>query len=101
MDTHCHWLIQRNSTYNREGIPMSLCFSGLQTPCRAYPVTVDISSTHPLMKLAQVIPWPALAELVLPDLKRTTAKGQWWRGRKLKEGVSNLLIPCQRRRPNS
>lgn len=36
------------------------------------------------MQLAQVMPWPALAELVLPDLKRTTAKGQWWRGRKLK-----------------
>jgi transposase, IS5 family len=63
---------------------MSLCFSGLHTPCRAYPVTVDVSSTHPLMQLAQVIPWAALAELVLPDLKRTTAKGQWWRGRKLK-----------------
>jgi transposase, IS5 family len=63
---------------------MSLCFSGLCTPCRAYPVTVDVSSTHPLMQLARVIPWLALADLVLPDLKRTTAKGQWWRGRKLK-----------------
>jgi hypothetical protein len=47
-------------------------------------VTIDVSSSHPLMQLARVIPWPALADLVLPDLKRTTAKGQWWRGRKLK-----------------
>ena len=71
-------------TPNREGLPVSLCLSGLHTPCRAYLVTIDVSPTHPLIQLAQVIAWPALAELVLPDLKRTTAKGQWWRGRKLK-----------------
>ena len=63
---------------------MSLCFSGLDMPCRAYPVTIDVSPSHPLMQLARVIPWPVLADLVLADLKRTTAKGQWWRGRKLK-----------------
>ena len=63
---------------------MSLCFSGLHMPCQAYPVTIDVSPTHPLMQLALVISWSALADLVLPDLKRTTAKGQWWRGRKLK-----------------
>ena len=31
-----------------------------------------------------MIPWPALAQLVLADLKQTTAKGKWWLGRKLK-----------------
>ena len=63
---------------------MSICFSGLDTPCWVQPVTIDVSSAHPLIQLAQVIPWQALANMVLPDLQRTTAKGQWWLGRKLK-----------------
>src|SRR5215216_5259561 len=68
---------------HREGIPMSISFSGLDTPCRVHPVTIDVSPTHPLIQLAQVIPWQALADMVLPDLKRTTPKGKWWLGRKL------------------
>jgi transposase, IS5 family len=67
----------------REGIPMSICFSGLDTPCYVHPVTIAVSPTHPLMQLAQVIPWQALTAMVLHDLKRTTAKGKWWLGRKL------------------
>jgi hypothetical protein len=62
---------------------MSLCFSGLHTPCRASAVTINVSPTHPLMQLALVIPWSTLADIVLPDLQRTTTKGQWWLGRKL------------------
>ena len=63
---------------------MSLCFSGLDTACRRQPVTINVGGEHPLLKLAEVIPWPALAQLVLADLKHTTAKGKWWLGRKLK-----------------
>ena len=63
---------------------MSLCFSGLHTPCRVAPVVIEVAPHHPLIQLALVIPWHALAEIVLPDLKRTTAKGKWWLGRKLK-----------------
>jgi len=63
---------------------MSICSSGLDAPCRGQPVTVDVAPTHPLLKLAQVIPWQTLAEQVLPDLKQSTAKGKWWLGRKLK-----------------
>ena len=63
---------------------MSICSSGLDASCRGQPVTIDVLPTHPLIQLAQVIPWPALAELVLPDLKQTTAQGKWWLGRKLK-----------------
>jgi len=62
---------------------MSICFSGLDTPCSVRPVTIDVSPTHPLIQLAQVIPWQALTDLVLPDLQCTTAKGKWWLGRKL------------------
>jgi len=63
---------------------MSICSSGLDAPCRGQAVTIEVAPTHPLIELAQVIPWQALAEIVLPDLKRTTAKGKWWLGRKLK-----------------
>jgi IS5 family transposase len=62
---------------------MSLCSSGLNASCHGQPVTIDVAATHPLIQLAQVIPWPTLAALVLPDLKRSTAKGKWWLGRKL------------------
>jgi transposase, IS5 family len=75
---------QRNeNTYKREGIPMSLCFSGLDIPCCVQPVTIDIAPTHPLIQLAHVIPWQVLTTMVLPDLQRTTAKGKWWLGRQL------------------
>jgi transposase, IS5 family len=63
---------------------MSICFSGLDTPCCVQPVTIDVSPAHPLLRLAQVIPWQALADMVLPDLQRTTAQGKWWLGRKLR-----------------
>jgi hypothetical protein len=41
------------------------------------PVTIDVSPPHPLLQLAQVIPWQALADMVLPDLKRTLVKLSW------------------------
>jgi IS5 family transposase len=62
---------------------MSICSSGLDGPCHGPSVTIEVAATHPLLQLAQVIPWQALAELVLPDLKQSTAKGKWWLGRKL------------------
>jgi IS5 family transposase len=62
---------------------MSLCFSGLNASCHGQPVTIDVAATHPLIQLAQGIPWSALAALVLPDLKQSTAQGKWWLGRKL------------------
>jgi hypothetical protein len=71
------------NTGKRKGILMSICFSGLDTPCSVQPVTIDVSPTHPVLQLARVIPWQALTDMVLPDLQRTTAKGKWWLGRKL------------------
>jgi transposase, IS5 family len=62
---------------------MSICFSGLDGSGHGQPVTIEVAAAPPLMQLAQVIPWPALAALVLPDLKQSTAKGKWWLGRKL------------------
>jgi IS5 family transposase len=63
---------------------MSSCSSGLDGPCHGQLVTIEVATTHPLLQLAQVIPWQALAGLVLPDLKQSTTKGKWWLGRKLK-----------------
>jgi hypothetical protein len=57
---------------------MSIGFSGLDTPCCMQPVTIEVSPTHPLIQLAHVIPWQALADMVLSDLKCTTTKGKWW-----------------------
>ena len=68
---------QNQITCNREGILlMSISFSGLDTPCCMQPVTIEVSPTHPLLQLAHVIPWQALVDMVLPDLKCTTTKGK-------------------------
>jgi len=47
-------------------------------------VTIKVDALHPLVKLANFIPWATLFELVLLDLKATTVCGKWWLGRKLK-----------------
>jgi len=47
-------------------------------------ITVEIKKSHPLMQLARTLPWRTLIELVVKDLKNTTAKGCWWMGRKIK-----------------
>jgi hypothetical protein len=52
---------------------MSICSSGLSSPGPLQPVTTVVAPTHPLIQLAQVIPWQALDQLVLPDLQHTTA----------------------------
>src|SRR5918999_3477272 len=62
---------------------MSICSSGLSSPGQLQPVTIAVAPAHPLIQLAQVIPWKALPHLVLPDLQHPTAKGKWWIGRKL------------------
>src|SRR5262245_19285246 len=75
---------QNTITCNREGIlSMSIGLSGLDTPGCMQPVTIEVSPAHPLIQRARVMPWQALADMVLPDLKRTTPTGQWWLGRTL------------------
>ena len=63
---------------------MSIDFSG--TDCKLESTTVEIyvSQDHPLIKLANTLDWQKIAELVIDDLKKTTAKLRWWLGRKLK-----------------
>lgn len=46
-------------------------------------VHVSVPPSAPLIKLARRINWETLIEIVLPDLKATTAKGFWHLGRNL------------------
>lgn len=60
---------------------MSLSLSGCDQKVKAITVSIEVSSDHPLIKLTNAIPWKVLADLVLDDLKQTTAKGFWNKGR--------------------
>ena len=62
---------------------MSICQSGIDCIIQPGKVLVDIDEKHPLIQLGQALPWRDLVELILPDLKKTSA-GYWWVGRKLK-----------------
>ncbi len=62
---------------------MSLDVSGGDTAVGPAAITIAVTKDHPLIKLANALPWAFLIAVVLPDLKRTTAKGCWWTGRRL------------------
>jgi len=62
---------------------MSICQSGMDCNIQAGKILVEITASHPLIKLGQALPWQELVDLTLPDLKKTKA-GSWWLGRKLK-----------------
>lgn len=62
---------------------MSLCYSGLSSGAKGGSVTICVADTHPLVKLGQVIPWSKLAEMIIPDLQKTTRKGFLNLGRRL------------------
>ena len=63
---------------------MSFDDSGFNNPKhRQSNISISIKCEHPLIQLANVLCWDSLLELILPDLKATTAKGKWWLGRPL------------------
>jgi len=47
-------------------------------------IIVEVSTTHPLIKLMNALDWEQLCQIILPDLKKSTHKLKWWLGRKLK-----------------
>lgn len=61
---------------------MSLCEEGLDAPVTSTTVSVVVDASEPLLQLANQLDWGQLAAPALPDLQQT-AKGCWWRGRKL------------------
>jgi len=66
---------------------MSIDISGRDRKVASAPVTISIPENHPLVLLAAILPWALLMDLVVQDLKKTTAKGCWWLGRKIKVRV--------------
>jgi hypothetical protein len=62
---------------------MSIDLSDLQGKVKATAVSIQVFESHPLIKLANILPWTRLADVVVKDLKATTAKGSWWMGRKI------------------
>lgn len=62
---------------------MTIDISGCESKLASASIHISIEENHPLIMLGNALPWSALAEIILPDLKRTTAKGCWFMGRKL------------------
>lgn len=62
---------------------MSLAQDGIHSKIKTHTTIIKVDETHPLIMLANILPWSELSELVCIDLKTTTAKGFWMVGRKL------------------
>ncbi len=62
---------------------MAIDLSGRDAFVSAASVSLFISANHPLIRLAGILPWSLLIDIVSEDLKKTTRKGSWQRGRKL------------------
>lgn len=63
---------------------MSIDGSGITSKVLSCKITMEVKAKHPLIILANSLPWEELAEMVLSDLKATTKKGKWWMGRPLR-----------------
>lgn len=63
---------------------MSLDLSGSDKLVSPSDVSIPVTKDHPLVRLANALPWALLIDLVVSDLKRTTPKGMWWTGRKIR-----------------
>ena len=63
---------------------MSICDLGIKNNrIEGGLVNILVTDTHPLIKLANFLPWEQMFKIILPDLRKTP-KGQHHRGRKLK-----------------
>lgn len=61
---------------------MSLCQQGLHDKVQDMSILTNVSASDRYLRLANTLQWPALAALVMGDLKKT-ARGQWQVGRRL------------------
>ena len=62
---------------------MSLNLEGFENKIEGATLVLTVDNNHPLLKLANALPWETLLELILPDLKETKQL-LWWVGRPLK-----------------
>jgi hypothetical protein len=61
---------------------MSLDVDGFYQEIQGSHATITITEQHPLIKLANALPWNDFLVIILPDLLRTE-KLLWWIGRLL------------------
>ena len=66
---------------------MTLDLSGQERLPHGGVVQIDVDERHPLIELAKALPWKALMDLVVADLKKTTPRGFWQLGPKMKVRV--------------
>jgi transposase, IS5 family len=62
---------------------MTISLEGASAKVDARPVLVSIANNHPLIRLANALPWTTLVDQCAADLKLTTVKGFWWTGRRI------------------
>lgn len=62
---------------------MSLAQDGINSKIKTHVTTIRVGQEHPLILIANALPWDRLSELVCGDLRSTTARGFWMVGRKL------------------
>lgn len=63
---------------------MAIDTSGQESTVFPSVVKISILEQHPLILLANSLPWKEMIDCVIPDLKSSTKKGCWWLGPKLK-----------------
>lgn len=74
---------------------MGLCMKGLETTLTCATVRIQVRDDHPYIRLANTLKWGKMADLILDDLKRSTAKLQWWIGRKLQIRIHLAIYVLQ------
>lgn len=75
---------------------MSIDISGRDAKLESASVRIQVSDAHPLIKLGNALPWASLIALAVEDLKRTTAKGRWWLGRKIRVRIHLAVYILQK-----
>jgi IS5 family transposase len=62
---------------------MTISLEGASAKVVARAIIVAVPENHPLIGLANTLPWQSLMDKCAHDLKLTTIKGCWWTGRKI------------------
>lgn len=61
---------------------MSFCHDGVDAKLESAHVNIAVSANEPLIMIANALPWQAMDDLAINDLKKTVT-GFWWTGRPL------------------
>ena len=75
---------------------MSICQHGMDSKLESANVSIFVSRTHPLILLANALPWRVMKDLAMSDLKKTL-KGLWWVGRRLQLRIHLAVFILQSR----